>query len=447
MLARAGDKPLLKGFPLNRMSRCVASRDQPEIRRTASMIRIVFLIGSLHRGGAEKQLTLLVRGLDHSRFHCTVVTIYGGGQLAHELDDIENVEVISIHKGGRSDSIPALLRLRRLVTKLNPDIVHGYLDSANVLALFIGKSVRTRVVWGVRSSTVDPTQLDIVSRIYCRLGSLLSSRVDLVIANSTAGQRYVTALGYPADRVIAIPNGFETGRFERDMLARSLARKSWGIADDTPVVGLVARLDPIKDHPTFLRAAALLLQQEPEVRFVCVGGGGSPEYERELRQLARDLSIEHAVIWAGETADMPAAQNGLDVASLVSVSEGFANAIGEAMACAVPCVVTDVGDSAAIVGETGIVVPPGNPEALRDAWQALLELTPDERGQKGARARLRILEHYSVEALVGRTTTALLSLLSNHSLDRDDDITQPSALTSTRVDEACRHDGEKLLDR
>jgi glycosyltransferase involved in cell wall biosynthesis len=397
------------------------------------MIRIVFLISSLHRGGAEKQLTLLVRGLDHSRFHCTVVTVNAGGELAHELDGIENVEVISIHKRGRRDSVRALWRLSQMIRRLNPDIVHGYLDSGNVLALISGKLVRAHVVWGVRSSHLDSNELDFLSQLYRRLGSLLSAHADLIIANSTAGREYATSIGYPPDRVITIPNGFETDRFAPDHLARSRARDGWGIADDTLVVGLVARLDPVKDHPTFLRAAALLAQRMPGVKFVCVGGG-LREYQRELKQLAKDLSLDGQVIWAGETADMPAAQNGLDVASLVSTSEGFANAVGEAMACAVPCVVTDVGDSAEIVGNTGIVVMSGDAHALSEAWQKMLTFTPGERGYRGTQARMRILENYSVALLVERTSNALLSLVGDPSSKQVENEAPAHAVPDTDID-------------
>jgi glycosyltransferase involved in cell wall biosynthesis len=384
------------------------------------MIRIVFLISSLNRGGAEKQLTLLVRGLDHSRFHCTVVTVYAGGDLAQELSGIENVELVSIKKGSRRDSIAALLRLARLINQLEPDIIHGYLDSSNVLALLCGKLSGARVVWGVRSSSLESTKLDVTSRMYRRFGSILSPYADLIIANSTAGRDYLENIGYPSRRVITIPNGFETDRFFPDGNARSRARTQWHVGEDTNVIGLVARLDPVKDHPTFLRAAALLAQEMPDVKFVCIGGGAA-EYERSLKQLSEELSIEDRVIWAGETADMLAAYNGLDVASLVSTSEGFSNAIGEAMACGIPCVVTDVGDSAEIVGTTGFVVPARDPAALSKAWKSLLTLPSDEQSFLGQRARQRILDHYSVLNLVDRTSKALESLVSGSTSSREID--------------------------
>jgi glycosyltransferase involved in cell wall biosynthesis len=398
------------------------------------MIRIVFLIGSLHRGGAEQQLTLLVRGLDHSRFHCTVVTIYEGGQLAQELENIENVEVLSVKKRGRSDSVAALWRLLRLTNGLAPDIVHGYLDSTNVLAILAGKLSGARVVWGVRSSSVQSAQLDRATRIYRRLGSILSSYTDLIIANSMAGRAYFVRLGYAANRILVIPNGFETDRFSPDSGARGRAREGWGVASNTPLVGLAARLDPIKDHPTFLRAAALLTQRMPDVKFVCIGGGGTAEYERELKQLATALAIDDRVIWAGETADMPAAQNGLDVATLVSSSEGFPNAVGEAMACTIPCVVTDVGDSAEIVGDTGISVRPGDPGALCEAWEAILGLPADERAHLGMRARQRILDRYSVASLVDRTSRELMALVDDSASRRTRDVIGTHANLGTRID-------------
>lgn len=397
------------------------------------MIRIVFLIASLRRGGAETQLTLLVRGLDHTRFHCTVVTIYDGGDLISALDGIENVEVVSVSKGGRRDSLASLVRLSHVIRDRKPDIVHGYLDSSNVLALVTGKRVKARIVWGVRSSDMGTANLDAVSRLYRRLGALLSSRADLVIANSSAGRTFVTSIGYPPERVVTIPNGFDTDRFAPDPAGRARARAGWGIVGDTPVVGLVARIDPIKDHPTFLRAAALLVERMPEVKFACIGGGGTSEYERELRQLAADLSLTDHLTWVGETLDMPAAHNGLDVASLVSTSEGFANAVGEAMSCAVPCVVTDVGDSAEIVGDTGLVVRPGDPEALSDAWQRILTCSPAERAKLGARARARIVDHFSVTSLVNRSTAALLSLVEEPESPGNTD----EGRTQAKIDDRC----------
>ncbi|MHC5827541.1 MAG: glycosyltransferase, partial [Nostoc sp.] len=165
-----------------------------------------------------------------------------------------------------------------------------------------------------------------------------------------------------------------TERFQPNPEAGLQVRTEWRISKDTILIGLVGRLDPMKDHPTFLKAVALLCKEREDIRFVCVGMG-SHEYAQELYQLAEELEVAEKVIWAGGRADMPDIYNALDInCSSSSYGEGFSNVIGEAMACGVPCVVTDVGDSAWIIGDTGIVVPPNNPEALKAGITSLINI-------------------------------------------------------------------------
>ena len=374
------------------------------------MIRLLFLIAALNRGGAERQLTLLVKGLDRTRFAVTVVTIYDGGALRGEIEDLDGVEVLSLHKHARWDIMAPFWRLIRILRRTKPEIVHGYMGVANILALVFGKAAGSRVVWGIRASDVDFSLYDRRSAWTDRLAAKLSRFTDLIVVNSRAGKRHHAAQGYDSKRMVVIPNGFDTRHFYPDGHARQSMRNEWGIAENDRLIGLVARLDPIKDYPTFLRAAALLAQERQDVHFVSVGGG-STHYRRELQELANDLGLGDRVIWAGERTDMCAAHNALDIATSSSSSEGFSNTTGEAMACGVPCVVTDVGDSAILVGSTGLVVPPGEPAAMAAAWTHLLDLPAGERAALGRAARQRIIEAYSIEQLVGLTEAALAGLM------------------------------------
>jgi glycosyltransferase involved in cell wall biosynthesis len=233
----------------------------------------------------------------------------------------------------------------------------------------------------------------------------------LIVVNSHAGKRHHATQGYDSKRMVVIPNGFDTRQFCPDEHARQSMRHEWGIAENDRLIGLVARLDPIKDYPTFLRAAAQLAQERQDVHFVSVGGG-STHYRRELQAFANDLGLGDRVIWAGERTDMYAAHNALDIATSSSSSEGFSNTTGEAMACGVPCVVTDVGDSAILVGSTGLVVPPEEPAAMAAAWKRLLDMPAEERAALGRAARQRIIEEYSIEQLVDRTEAALAGLMA-----------------------------------
>jgi glycosyltransferase involved in cell wall biosynthesis len=267
------------------------------------------------------------------------------------------------------------------------------------------------MVWGIRTSYLDFSQYDWFWRMEFNLECWFSKFADLIISNSYIGQKDRIFHGFPAERIIVISNGIDVNRFKPDLEARSRVREEWEITDHTILIGLVARLDPMKDHPTFLHAVKLFSTKRQNVCFVCVGGGAYPDYAKTLKPLAANLGISSKVLWAGERSDIPAIHNALDILTSSSASgEGFSNSIGEAMACGVPCVVTNVGDAARIIGDTGIVVPPKNPEALANGWKQCLEM---DRNEMGIRARKRIVENFSIENLVEKTQKALEKLTFN----------------------------------
>lgn len=377
------------------------------------MIRLHFIISSLDCGGAQRQLALLTKGMNPTRFAITVVTIYDGGALRDEIEHLEGVRLVSLHKKGQWDFLRPTWKLSRILSSEQSDIVHGYMDVANLLALLSGKAVGARVVWGLRASDVDFALYGRRSAWIHRLASWLSAAPDLIVANSHAGMRHHVSEGYCDKRMVVIPNGFETRAFYPDVAAGQRMRHAWGVKKHEALIGLVARLDPMKDHRTFLRAAALLLRERRDVRFACVGGGPSG-FHQELLALAEELGLADRLVWTGEVSDMRAVQNALDIATSSSSSgEGFSNAIGEAMACGVPCVVTDVGDSAILVGSTGLVVPAAEPVAMATAWKRLLDLPTRERTALGSAARQRIIEEYSIEQLVSRTESVLAKLMGH----------------------------------
>src|SRR5262249_49665875 len=172
-------------------------------------------------------------------------------------------------------------------------------------------------------------------------------------------------------------------------------RHAWGMAETEPLVGLVGRLAPVKDVPLFLRAAALLARDVPRARFVCVGQG-PPEYQAELAALASKLDLDGRVRWAGPSSEMRAVYSALTLGTNTSASEGFSNVIAEPLACGVPCVVTDVGDSARIVGRPDLIVPPAEPGALARTWRRILDLPAESRRTLGESARQRIIDEFGV---------------------------------------------------
>jgi glycosyltransferase involved in cell wall biosynthesis len=364
------------------------------------MLKIAFLIPSLHYGGAERQLVTLVKALDKNSFDVTLLQCYSGGPLEKDLEN-SGVKTISLEKRGRWDLFSFFWRLIHHLKHIQPDVLHGYLSTPNLLTIFLKPFFpSTQMIWGMRDSNKDLSHYDWLSRLMFPWECFLSRFADLIIFNSQAGRAYYLAQGFLPDRTVVIPNGIDTQHFKPDREARIKVRSEWEISEETILIGLVGRFNPMKDHPTFLKAAAILCQDRQDVSFVCVGGG--PEnYAQELYRLTNQLNIPEKVIWAGTRADMPAVYNAFDIATSSSAyGEGFANVIGEAMACGIPCVVTDIGDSGWIVDNTGIVVPPQNPEALARGWHLILEHQQYKSPITKLRTRSRIVSEFSCNRLV-----------------------------------------------
>jgi glycosyltransferase involved in cell wall biosynthesis len=368
-------------------------------------LKVLFLIRSLNVGGAERQLVNLANGL-HQRGHDVAVAVfYANGPLEKELVDA-GVSVVALQKAGRWDVLPFMMRLGCVVRSVRPQVIYGFLGMPNILTIFLKPFFpHIRMVWGVRASDVDLDRYDWLARLGYRVECRLSTFADLIICNSRAGLEYAARNGFPRQKMRVIPNGINTEHFKPDADAGKEARLNWGVKENEILIGLPARLDPMKDHPTFLRAAAMLAKDRSDVRFVCVGDGAEA-YRNDLHRLAIELGLDRCLIWAGIRSDMPAVYSALDIAVSSSSSEGFSNTIAEAMACGVPCVVTDAGDSATIVGECGTVVPSGSPAALYEGIKMLMTKLGSDMSNA---ARTSLVRRFSIEALVDDTVSAIES--------------------------------------
>jgi glycosyltransferase involved in cell wall biosynthesis len=372
--------------------------------------RIVFLIPSLDIGGAQRQLVELADGLHRSQWQVKVLTFYGGGELEADLRE-RGVPLEVLNKRGRWDLVAFSYRLLRTLRKERPDVLHGYLGTANLLSVLIKPWVpKLRIVWGVRASNVDFASYDWLAGLTFRVSCRLARFADLIICNSVSGRDFHAGKGYPATRMVVIPNGIDTARFKPDPLARGDVRREWGAANDQLLIGLIGRLDPMKDHPTFLRAAARFRDRH-DVRFVCIGGG-SESYSSMLRRMATELGLDSSLTWVGARTDMPRVYNALELAlSSSSWGEGFPNVIAEAMATGVPCVVTDVGDSRVAVGDDGWVCRPHDPADLARAIESAIS-SRSELAAVGERARERVGTEFSTERLVATTAQHLDEILN-----------------------------------
>jgi glycosyltransferase involved in cell wall biosynthesis len=283
-------------------------------------------------------------------------------------------------------------------------LVQSWLYHADFLAL-IARLLRRRVprlVWNIQCTDMRGDGLSRTGAVLRRLLAWSAAIPDAIVVNSRAGQEFHRSIGYRPRRWELIPSGIDTEEFRPDPAARARFRQALGLADETVLVGLAARFHPMKDHPTFLAAAARLAASEPRVRFVLSGTGADPG-NRQLSDAVAGLGIADRVILLGERRDMPSFFAALDICALSSAyGEGCPNVLGEAMACGVPCAATDVGDSADVIGHSGTVVPARDPAALAAGIERLIGLGSEGRKALGAQARARIEQDYELGKIVAR---------------------------------------------
>jgi glycosyltransferase involved in cell wall biosynthesis len=362
---------------------------------------------SMNYGGAERQVVLLAGELVRRGHQVATVVFYPGGPLEKELREA-GCRVVGLDKRGRWDLAVFMPRLARAVRGLGTQVLISYLDVPNLIAAFLRPLLPgVAVVWGVRASNMDLSRYGWFDRLVFALERPLSRLSHLIICNSSAGLEHVRRAGFAPDRLVVVPNAIDTARFRPLPREGRALRGELGLAPGQSLVGLVGRLDPMKDHPTFLRAAALLAREREEVHFACVGNG-PPDYRARLEVLGRDLGLEDRLHWLLGRDEVEQVYNALDLLCSASLyGEGFPNVVGEAMACGTPCVVTEVGDAPAVLGGAGKVVPTGDPAALAKALGELLALPSGERQELGRRARRLVQERYSVSRLADHTLEAM----------------------------------------
>ena len=373
-------------------------------------MKILFLVRDLAIGGSQRQLALLAAGLAKRTHDVAVAVLYAGGPLEDLLDG-SGARLLAIGKSSRWRAAAPLARLRRLFLNEQPDLVYAFLPTQTTLAaLLLPRQVKTKLVFGLRAAGVRLDRYDALSALMYRSEVWLARRADLIVANARAVRADAVGRGMPADRIVVVPNGIDTDAMRPDATAGLAVRRMWQIPDNAFVIGCVARLDAMKDHANLLNAAASFARNHPDAHLVCIGGG-PPSYADELKALAKSLGLTGRVVWAGEIDDVKAAYNSFNIATLSSsFGEGFPNAIGEAMACGVPVVATNIGDVRWIVGEFGEVVPPSNPDLLCAGWSRLRARLARDPGLR-EQVRGAIIASYGIEAMLDRTEAILSQLV------------------------------------
>lgn len=362
----------------------------------ASAPKVVHIITGLETGGAENMLWKLVSA-GSAQLAAVVISLGGHGTFGEKFERIRvPVYTLGMRRGALNPV--AIVRLRRLVRALRPILVQGWMYHGNLAATLATAALRPTVplLWNVRQSLYDLRKEKRLTRSVIRVSAVLSGRPIGIVYNSRASATQHEAFGFARERTQVIPNGFDLSLYRPDLTARAELKRQLGLANSAVLVGMVGRYHPMKNHAGFLCAMARI-DRSTGHRILLVGKG-LDEQNHELHELVRTFGLMDSVRFLGERADMPRLMPAFDVVcSASSWGEGFPNVVGEAMACGVPCVVTDVGDAADVVGSTGKVVAPGDPEALARALRQLIEMDPESRQRLGAAARERIAKYFSIE--------------------------------------------------
>ena len=366
--------------------------------------RVMHVITGLNAGGGAE--TLLVRlleelGEDERRGH-SVLSLRPRGTLAPDVERL-GVPVDGLGMGEQpSPRDPArVARLARSLRASEADVIQTWMLHSNVLAGLVGRlASRIPVVWGVHVSDVSRATLGKKAVVVQRCEAVCSWFVPArIIACSYSSRDVMHRLRYRQERIVTVPNGFDVERFRPDPAAGERVRAELGLSPEATVIGHVARFHPIKGHATLLSAAATTIERDPALRLVLCGDGVTRE-NPALRALVQPLGDRVLVL--GRRDDVPLLLNAFDFAVSSSSGEALPLAVGEAMASGVPMVATDTGDSAELVGDTGLMVPVGDPAALAAAMSELAALGRDARAELGRKARERIGCRYSMAAMVAQ---------------------------------------------
>jgi len=381
--------------------------------RAATRHRVVHIITGLSQGGAEASLYRLIR-TSGMHWDTVVISLADEGYYGEKLRSL-GVTVLCCRMRAPHQLVGGFIRLLRFLRRSRPHVVQTWMYHANLLGGVAARLLGVRaIVWGIRNTHLYEGGVSWSARAAAGLSAALSKRVPrLIISCSVQAAAEHRRRGYADDRMVIIPNGYDCAQLRRDAAAGERLRSAWGALPPTFLLGMVARWDPLKDHAN-LFAALQLLRADDQVRCVLIGPGMDASNAR-LQQLLRRYQLHSQVVLAGAHDDIAAVMSALDVHVLSSVSEAFPNVVAEAMACGTPCVVTDVGDAAAIVGDTGWCVPPRDPAALCAALQAArVRLASSDPQPLRDACRARIVRDFNGERMVQAYEAAWAEALGSH---------------------------------
>lgn len=365
--------------------------------------KILHIITTASVGGAELMLCRLLERSDPSHHDSAVLSLMTPTSLKERLESL-NLPLYTLDMKPPLPGLKSIRKLRRILQEFQPDLIQGWMYHGN-LAASVGARLagfKGPVLWNIRHSLHDMSFEKPSSRLTIRMNAKLSKHPRAIIFNSCASIEQHEAIGFASDRSVFVPNGVDSDLYRPHPELRQEVRAELGIAESAPLIGMIARYHPQKDPVNLLKAVAIIAEQQPDVRLVIAGRHFDQDNNLVLAAIA-DLGLEDQVQLLDRRDDIPRLLAAMDVVASPSAwGEGFPNALGEASAAGVPCVATDIGDSARVIGDCGRVVQPRDPEALAAALIDVLNLEPARKRQLREAARRHITDNFKLDVIAKR---------------------------------------------
>ncbi|HHX68644.1 MAG TPA: glycosyltransferase [Gallicola sp.] len=357
------------------------------------MIRIVHIITGLGSGGAENMLYKLIKYSDKSKYYHEVISLMDEGVIGKRIRD-EGVKIHSLN-APKANILKAILNARRICKEF--DVINTWLYHSDIFGFLIAKILlKKKLIWNIRHSNLDKNANKSITLMIVKINSLLSKKIDCITFNSNKALEKHLAVGYKNKNTIVIPNGFELEKFSFNEESRNTLREALKLDKDSKALITVGRWDVQKDYVTLFKALNEIKNTHTNFKMIMVGTN-LDEYNESLLNLSDKYDLKNLLILLGRRNDISEILSAADCYISSSLGESFSNSIGEAMACALPCIVTDVGDSKQIVGETNQVVNAKDHKGLAEAIGRFLGNSECSRNFK---SRDRIVENFDIRKVV-----------------------------------------------
>ena len=362
------------------------------------MKKYMHIIASLDIGGAETMLSRLINHRPNLLKSTIVISLTNNGKIGRALEEI-GVKVICLEMKNWLSIFKTLLKLKKIIRIERPNIIHTWMYHANIfggIAAYLAKN--QNIIWSIRRSQFTRKE-SLSTFIVMKIGAMFSSIIPKSIVHvAESGLKNHQKYGYKSNNTLVIPNGFDLEKLKYDQIVRKKIRNKLNLNDDQILVGSVGRFHVSKGYETLISSSVNVLKVHKNVKYLLIGRN-LDEQNSILMKWINKTGFAENFIMVGEKQDIPEYMNAMDIFCLPSITEGFPNVIGEAMASGLPCVASRVGDVEKITGDTAILVEPNNNELLSKGLNKILSMDSKKRKIMGSKGRRKIEKEYPINLI------------------------------------------------